>query len=275
MTFLVVMVAGMSSRFGGNPKQMAKVGPNNMTLIEYSINQALKVPFSKIIFITNPKTENLFIDLFGKKYNNIDVYYLQQEFSTENRIRPWGTGDAIGSLYPFFRDNNFNDNFIMINGDDIYGSTTFIDGFNILNKVDSRTSIIGGLALKDTLPDTGNVNRGIIFIENNQVVGLEEVLGIEVTDKEQIEKYVNNLANVNFIGLQVSTLKNIFLLNNDFKQKNKGDIKIESLLTDHLNTLIVNKDFDLKMEYFVIKNKIVGITNPGDEIKLKEYLETI
>ena len=57
MTILVYMVAGMSSRFGGNPKQMAIVGPNNETLIEYSLNQALTCKFSKIIFITTQKTE--------------------------------------------------------------------------------------------------------------------------------------------------------------------------------------------------------------------------
>ena len=88
MTYLVVMVAGMSSRFGGNPKQMAKVGPNDMTLIEYSINEALNSNFSKIIFITNPKTENLFIEIFGSKYNNIDIYYKQQIYSEKERIRP-------------------------------------------------------------------------------------------------------------------------------------------------------------------------------------------
>ena len=56
MISIVFMVAGMSSRFGGNPKQMAKVGPNNETLIEFSVNQALRCNFNKLIFITNPKT---------------------------------------------------------------------------------------------------------------------------------------------------------------------------------------------------------------------------
>ena len=57
MVSIVYMVAGMSSRFGGRPKQMAKVGPDGETLIEYSVNQALKQDFSKLVFITNPKTE--------------------------------------------------------------------------------------------------------------------------------------------------------------------------------------------------------------------------
>jgi len=75
MVAIVYMVAGMSSRFGGKPKQMAKVGPNNETLIEYSVNQALKQNFSKLIFITNAKTEHLFRKIFKDKYQNRNVLY--------------------------------------------------------------------------------------------------------------------------------------------------------------------------------------------------------
>ena len=272
MTYLVVMVAGMSSRFGGNPKQMAKVGPNDMTLIEYSVIQALNAKFSKIIFITNPKTENLFINIFGSRYKDVDVYYKQQEYSSETRIRPWGTGDAIGSLYPFFKNKNFNDNFIMINGDDIYGENTFIEGFELLNRVNPDTSIIGGLKLIDSLPEKGKVNRGVVFVKNSDVTGMKEIIGIDVNDKDQIEELGNMIANVNFIGLQNSALKEIWSLNEDFKKNNKDDMKIESLLPDHINKLIVSNDFKFKMNYFIIKNKIIGITNPGDEVKVREII---
>ena len=266
MTYLIVMVAGMSSRFGGKPKQMAKVGPNNMSLIEYSINQALSVDFTKIIFITNPKTEKLFIDIFGYKYKNIDVHYKQQEYSTYTRKRPWGTGDAIGMLYPYFLNNKFTDNFIMINGDDLYGDKTFIDGYNLLNKVNIDTCIIGGLKLLDTLPESGKVNRGVIFTKNNSVIGMKEILGIDKSNKELF----NNIANVNFIGLQNKALEYIYNLNEDFKKINNKNTEIESLLPSHLNEIIVNNK--IKMEYFVIKNKIYGITNPGDEVILKNII---
>ena len=64
MVAIVYMVAGMSSRFGGMPKQMAQIGPNDETLIEYSVNQALTQPFSELIFITNARTEHLFQKIF-------------------------------------------------------------------------------------------------------------------------------------------------------------------------------------------------------------------
>ena len=96
MTILVCLVAGLSSRFGGKPKQLEKVGPDNETLIEYFINQALNIDI-KIIFITNIKTENKFKTLFGTNYNGIPTYYAVQKYNTDIRNRPWGTLDAICS----------------------------------------------------------------------------------------------------------------------------------------------------------------------------------
>ena len=87
MVVIVYMVAGMSSRFGGKPKQMARVGPNNETLIEYSVKQALKQDFSKLVFITNPKTESLFKNLFGTTYLNTPVMYIEQFYDKSKRQR--------------------------------------------------------------------------------------------------------------------------------------------------------------------------------------------
>lgn len=268
MTYLVVMVAGMSSRFGGKPKQMAKIGPNNETLIEYSINQAIKNPFDKIIFITNSKTEHLFVDIFGLEYQNIPVVYIQQTYDINKRIRPWGTADAISSLYPYFLEENNNEiNFILINGDDIYGENTFQEGYIKLNDFNNKTSIIGGLLVKDTMPESGNVNRGIITTDKDLVISIEECIGINKIDNQEL---MEQLANVNFIGLQLEDLKNLYNLNSKFKEDNKFDSKIESNLTTHLDTLINNNL--LKLKYFYIKDKIVGITNPGDDVILRKNL---
>ena len=269
MTYLVVMVAGMSSRFGGKPKQMEKIGPDNETLIEYSINQAIMNPFNRIIFITNSKTEHLFVEIFGSQYKNIPVVYIQQTYDINKRTRPWGTADAISSLYPFFlKEENIKElNFILINGDDIYGKDTFQEGYVLLNNFNNQTSVIGGLLVKDTMPESGFVNRGIITIEQDLVISIEERLKISKIDNPEL---MERLANVNFIGLQLEDLKNLFNLNSKFKEDNKFDSKIESNLTTHLDTLINNNL--LKLKYFYIKDKIVGITNPGDEVILKNNL---
>ena len=78
--YVVFMVAGMSSRYGGSLKQLAKVGLNGETLIEVSVMQALAAPFTKIIFITNELTEHEFINIFGDEYKDIPVNYIRQEW---------------------------------------------------------------------------------------------------------------------------------------------------------------------------------------------------
>lgn len=260
MKIIVFLVAGMSSRFGGKPKQFAKIGPNNETLIEYSMNQALTCSFDKIIFITNEKTEYLFRNIFGDIYNNIPIMYVQQKYDQNKRIRPWGTCDAICSI-----NNNINDDdqILMVNGDDIYGIDTFREGYNLLNK----KNIIGGLKMENTMPDNGNVNRGIIKIKDNKVVYIKELYNINKNDNKDL---MNELANVNFIGLQKQTIN---LLNDkllEFKTIHKDDNKIECCLTDILGNLIETKKID--MYYFEIKDKIIGITNPNDEQIVKDII---
>ena len=87
--YIVFMVAGMSSRYGGNLKQLAKVGINGETLIEVSVLQALTVDFTKIIFITNKITEHEFIKIFGDEYQGIPVEYVRQIWNPEKRDRPY------------------------------------------------------------------------------------------------------------------------------------------------------------------------------------------
>lgn len=260
MVAIVYMVAGMSSRFGGRPKQMAKVGPDNETLIEYSVNQALKQNFNKLIFITNPKTEHLFRKVFGNKYLNKDVLYIEQFYDKKKRIRPWGTTDAICSIIGYI-----DESFIMVNGDDIYGEDTFRIGFE--NMFNQNKNIIGGLPVINTMPDEGNVNRGIIMVNNNNVVGLREMLKISKIKNPEL---MHLLANVNFIGLQYDVLLLLNQILDKFKNDNKNDPKTECLLPDNLNELIENKC--IQMEFFEIKNNIIGLTNPEDEYIVKNLL---
>ena len=262
MVAIVFMVAGMSSRFGGKPKQLEKVGPNNETLIEISVNQALKNNFSELIFITNKNTENLFMQIFGTKYNNILVKYFQQNYNSLERKRPWGTTDAICILHDYLKTS-----FILVNGDDIYGDNTFKTGFELMSN--NNINIIGVSNLLKTLPESGIVNRGIVYVNDTKVEKLEERIGISRENKELL----NNYANVNFIGLQPNVLS---LLNNiliKFKEKNKENFIIECLLPNNISELINNGK--IEMDYFIITDEILGITNPGDEIIIRNKLKII
>tara|TARA_B100001093_G_scaffold518010_1_gene601369 strand:- start:1385 stop:2191 length:807 start_codon:yes stop_codon:yes gene_type:complete len=265
MTILVYLVAGISSRFGGFPKPLVVVTPSNETLIEYSVNQAIKNSFSKIIFVTNSKTEILFKNIFGNTYKNIPIEYIEQKYNNTERSRPWGTTDALCSILNIV--NLELKPIILINGDDIYGNETFKNGFNLMKQ--ENINIIGGLKVIKTLPETGYVNRGIIFIntENNKVTDLEEMLNISKTNNPELH---NELANINFIGLQPNILFKLKKILDSFKKEHSNDEKIECLLPNNLNELIQSKE--LELQFFEVTDEIIGITNPGDENIIRDKL---
>ena len=263
------MVAGMSSRFGGKPKQLEKVGPNEETLIEYSVKQALQSPFQHLYFITNPKTEHRFREIFSSSYQSIPITYIPQIYDTTQREKPWGTSDAIANLVPYVQDAPC----LIVNGDDIYGEDTFRKAYQYIQKY-PQDNIIGVLPLHRTLPKTGKVNRGIVNISTTtttttitpKVTSLEEMLNISIEQSE----YHNMYANVNCISLQPSTINYIASIVKTFKNAHKSNPKIECLLPNDLSTLI--QENKITMYAFEMDEDIIGITNPGDEIQLRKHL---
>lgn len=258
---VVFMVAGMSSRFGGKLKQLAKVGINGETLIEVSVNEALDAPFSKIIFITNELTEHYFIDIFRDEYKGIPVSYVRQHWDKETRDRPWGTTSAACSLKGIIKEP-----FIIVNSDDLYGKQTFKRGYDLLHS--SQNNIIGGCLLEKTMPadEEQIVNRGVIEVnkETGVVDSIEEMLNISTQRNPEL---LTKLASVNFIGLRPETLNYLQAILEDFKFEHQKDRKIECLLPSDLNYLIQNNL--ITMNYFQIENAIHGITYPGDEKHMK------
>jgi len=160
---------------------------------------------------------------------------------------------------------HIDESFIMVNGDDIYGESTFEQGYN---KMFSRNNnIIGGLPVFKTMPEEGDVNRGVIMVNNSKVTGLREMLKISKVKNPEL---MNLLANVNFIGLQYNVLVQLHEILQKFKLTNEGDPKVECLLPDNLNELIEKKY--IKMDFFEIENNIIGLTNPEDEVLVKKLL---
>lgn len=261
MVAIVFMVAGMSSRFKNGPKQFAKVGPNNKSLIEYSVNQALKNgKFNKIYFITNFKTEYLFRNIFGDSYDGHNVIYIEQKYDKIKRIRPWGTTDALCSLIGII-----DESFILLNGDQIYGEGTFKIGFNMMKE--NKTNLIGGVRFLKSVPLEGKVNRGIIEVENNKIQSIKEYLGISQELNPELKE---KICNVNFIGLQLDVLEKLNKILLKFKEENYKDSKIECLLPDNLNELIQKRE--IKMDYFEITEEVLEITNPSDEKFVRDKL---
>lgn len=264
---LVYMVAGLSSRFGGKIKQFARVGKNNETLIEVSLNQALPAGFSKIIFIVGNKTEQPFREMFGNEYKGIPIQYALQKFDENLRERPWGTVDALCSAKEFL-----NCPFIICNGDDLYGEESFKILVNHLQNKTTGATV--GYKLANVLSETGGVNRGIFESdENNEVQSLKEFFDITKENLHEKNLSPDSLTSMNIFALQPGIVKKLNEVLQKFKQEHEGDKRIECLLPNELGNLI--KNHELIIELYSTNSKWFGVTNPKDEIKVKQELEKI
>ena len=264
---IAYMVAGLSSRFGGKIKSFAKVGPNNETLIEYSLNQAIKSGFDKIIFIVGEHTQKPFKEKFGESYKGIPVEYVIQEFNKEKRDKPWGTCDSVCSA-----TEKIHEPFIVASGDDIFGEKTFEILANHLKK--SKDNAVVVKKLSEMLPESGTVNRGIFEIDKNNYVtgGVEEE---NISRENFIERGFNENSpvSISIFGLHPETLGLLKEKLNEFKRKNSGDRKTECYLNLELIKLIQEKK--LKMKLYYTPEKWIGITNPGDEIVVRRMLKKL
>lgn len=172
---LVVMAAGMGSRFGGL-KQLEPIGPNGEVILDFSVFDALKAGFNKVVFIIRRDIEKDFRELVGKRIENkVDTEYVFQDmdklpegFSVpEERTKPWGTGHAI-----YCCKDVVNTPFAIINADDYYGQGSFKAIYNELTSSDSTCMV--GYRLGNTLTENGTVARGICDVEDGVLKGITE-----------------------------------------------------------------------------------------------------
>ncbi len=177
---LLVMAAGMGSRYGGL-KQLDPVSPNGETIIDYSVFDAIRAGFNKVIFIIREEFENEFKNQITNKYKNkIEVEFVFQDLSNlpkgyncpNGRLKPWGTGHAILSAKKLI-----NEPFVVINGDDFYGFESFevISKFYLSGK--KEYSMVA-FKLENTLSKFGAVSRGLCQVSEgflNSVVETKEL----------------------------------------------------------------------------------------------------
>lgn len=262
---LVYMLAGLSKRFGGKPKGLAKIGPNSETLLEYSLNQALPAGFTRIIFIVSEKTRPLFEEKFGSLYKGIPIKYALQEFDALLRSKPWGTADALCSA-----EGMIESNFIVCNGDDIYGKEPFEVLANHLIKNDSNASV--GYFLGNVLSNDGGVNRGIFRIgERSMIKSLIEVFDIKESNLAEKSLAKDNLCSMNMFALTKNTLNLLGESLRIFKTAYSGDREAECLLPQEISSLI--EEGKITMKIYQTKSKWLGITYSEDEEKARESLK--
>ncbi|MBQ7779482.1 MAG: NTP transferase domain-containing protein [Clostridia bacterium] len=163
---LVVMAAGMGSRFGGC-KQLEPVGTAGEVLLDYSVYDAKRAGFDKVVFIIKEEIEKDFKEIAGDRIaRNIEVEYAYQTIPS-HRKKPYGTGDAILTT-----KNLVDTPFVVINADDFYGHDAFVKAYEGLKNKDEYCMV--GYRLKNTLSDNGSVARGVCSIKDGYLAGVTE-----------------------------------------------------------------------------------------------------
>ncbi len=184
---LLILAAGIGSRYGGGVKQLAPVGPQGEIIIDYSIHDAIKAGFNKIIFIIRHDIEADFRDVIGNRIEalceslGVEVHYAFQELDNvpipvpEGRTKPWGTGHAVLCCKDLIHEP-----FAVINADDYYGRNGFIKAAAFLEK-----GSYGMIAyvLKNTLSAHGGVTRGLCNVIGGRLIGIDETKNIIRTPK--------------------------------------------------------------------------------------------
>ncbi|AHW61375.1 Nucleotidyl transferase [Draconibacterium orientale] len=180
---LLILAAGMGSRFGGL-KQVEPVGPNGEAIIDYTIFDAIRAGFGKVVFVIRESFADAFKEKFEAKLSGkIDVEYVYQELDNlpegftlpEGREKPWGTAHAI-----LVAKNVINEPFCAINADDFYGDGAYQIMADFLNNtVQEQTFSMIGYQLKNTLSEHGSVSRGMCTVnENDNLVKIVETHNI-------------------------------------------------------------------------------------------------
>ena len=182
---LLIMAAGMGSRYGGL-KQLDSVGPNQETIIDYSVYDAIRAGFDKVVFVIRKEFYNEFRSLITDKYlGKIKVEFAFQELENlpadfscpEERKKPWGTGHAILSAKDIIQEP-----FVAINGDDFYGLESFEVVADYYQNGGSEFSMVA-FQLDNTLSDFGSVTRGLCTLKGNKLDTVIETGGLIMSEK--------------------------------------------------------------------------------------------
>ena len=188
---LVVMAAGIGSRFGGGIKQLEPVGPNGEIIMDYSIHDALEAGCNKVVFIIRRDIEEDFKEIIGKRIEKlVPVEYVYQSVdelphsrkNIWNRTKPWGTGQAILACKDVVKEP-----FVIINADDYYGKEAFMKLHEFLiseNENKEKMNLaMAGFSLKNTLSENGAVTRGVCVADaNGYLEKVIETTGIQIVD---------------------------------------------------------------------------------------------
>ena len=259
---LVIMAAGMGSRYGGN-KQIDGMGPNGEILMEYSIYDAIRAGFNKIVFVIKPEMEETLKELCGDRIaKQVDVAYVYQTFDSipdfyhipEERTKPFGTVHAVLAA-----KDVVDSPFAVLNADDYYGVSAFKTMYDALCDLpETGAACMVGYRLKNTVSENGTVTRGVCSVEDGKLAKVTETYKIKPFDDGTIRDInfheegdiidPDSLVSMNFWGFtpwMFEVMDTYF--ENFLKNLEPDNIKGECLLPIMIDELMRSKKVEVEM----------------------------
>lgn len=283
---LVIMAAGLSSRFGGK-KQITPVGPNEEFIMDYSIYDALKAGFNKVIFIINKDIEEYFnktiIERIKDKIEVVtvtqDMDDLPLEYSVpEGRVKPWGTGHAIYAARDYIKGP-----FAVINADDFYGKEAYEILFDFLKNNENRNCYVSVCyKVKNTLSLNGKVTRGIVETENGILTNIKEssvafegddIIARPLDGSKPFKVDDDTLTAVNLFGFTANFIRTLPSKFEKFLEKNGDSLTEEFLIPDIIDEESKNGEATVYIKTTL--SKWYGMTYKEDEEYLKESIKNM
>ena len=288
-TSLVIMAAGIGSRFGGGIKQLEPVGMHGEIIMDYSIHDAIEAGFNKIIFIIRKDIEEAFREVIGERIEaickqlNVEIDYAFQAMDDlpegvklpKDRTKPWGTGQAVLACKGLIKEP-----FAVINADDYYGKESFFKLHDFLEEYTPEKPTdfcAAGFILKNTLSENGGVTRGVCQVnENGYLTGIDETKNIvKVGDKAAVQKEdgqepidENSHVSMNMWGLTPEFME---ILEKGFIEFlggiKEGDIKKEYLLPELIDQLIHSGK--AAVDVLETKDEWFGVTYQEDKASVQ------
>ncbi len=281
---LLIMAAGIGSRFGGGIKQLEPVGECGEIIMDYSIHDAIEAGFDKIIFVIRKDIEADFREVIGDRIealcckHNVKVDYAFQSLENtpegysipDGRIKPWGTGQAVLAAKEII-----DEPFVVINADDYYGKEAFVSLYKELSKnsgADYKPNAfcMAGFVLKNTLSENGGVTRGICKMNDSgyltEVVETSDIVKTEngaESDGAQID--VNSLVSMNMWGLTPEFVK---MLEEGFEEFFKEKVPQNPLKTEFLLPIFIGellKQNKVSVKVAPSHDKWFGVTYKEDK----------
>lgn len=287
-TTLIIMAAGIGSRYGAGIKQLAKVGPSGELIIDYSVHDAMKAGFDDVIFVIRKDIEEEFKEVIGNRISKIyPCSYAYQEVNDlplgiknpEGRTKPWGTGHAVLACRSILKNPA-----LVINSDDYYGKDAFVKCHDFLvNKIDESNGVLDiampGFILKNTLSDNGTVTRGICNTdENGYLSSINETKSISRHADGKVYAADNNgeyhtVNEGSCVSMNMWAFSERFMdtLENGFKEFLLSDGNSESMKNEFLLPIFIGELLDegkAKVKVIPTESKWFGVTYHED----REYV---